>query len=592
MTNDALHACAFCPKAFPASRDLRRHILVHTGERPYKCDQCDRRFARRDNMRLHIRNVHYGERTWLKTHRKKKVVNLMHEANLQSPNDYNPNMPKYQCSQCEKMFYSQRSLNMHMTIHNRSTPLICGQCNKHFAHIGTLNLHLAAHVREKAQHYNCKLCPQRFHKQEHLQTHMLIHSGEVVTYPDGEMVTYPDREVVAHPDGEMVAQPDEEVASKPEGVVYTTPVTLKRRRQSHTGGKVFECDTCEKKFSDQRKLAIHVLIKTHSGKVPYECKQCGKSFNSVAGLKRHKTVMHKKENKSVYSERLNSKGNLRAHARTHSGSLMTHISRILNAHSGGVLEAHTGRNTKVRSERKSKSQRNVKALTPVQASSGEEMKELISGILKANTGRTLKSHIVGNARSNVRNVSGRIPGNFKRVTDTNGNFKAQANRNLKSHFAGNLKAKIGRSLPKPARGNLKSHFAGSMSAPTLPVQVEKLQISTNSKTPINGSIKIQNKKASGMAAEDNKFKCKKCTKSFSFAGLLKRHAKIHNQEPLTLNASVKSEAELTPVKTEVVDVVNKGEIQIECEHCGKHFSLQSYYDLHCKIMHRNLVKTA
>ncbi|XP_064644782.1 uncharacterized protein LOC135498436 [Lineus longissimus] len=50
--------CDTCPKTFLTSRDLRRHILTHTGEKPLKCELCDKRFARPDYLKLHARRMH------------------------------------------------------------------------------------------------------------------------------------------------------------------------------------------------------------------------------------------------------------------------------------------------------------------------------------------------------------------------------------------------------------------------------------------------------------------------------------------------------------------------------------------------------
>ena len=52
------HACEFCSKSFESRKDLRRHIRVHTGEKPFNCEICGRAFSRKGNMDVH-KLIHY-----------------------------------------------------------------------------------------------------------------------------------------------------------------------------------------------------------------------------------------------------------------------------------------------------------------------------------------------------------------------------------------------------------------------------------------------------------------------------------------------------------------------------------------------------
>lgn len=50
-----------CNMTFTRSEHLARHIRKHTGERPFECVHCSRKFSRLDNLRQHKQTVHAHE---------------------------------------------------------------------------------------------------------------------------------------------------------------------------------------------------------------------------------------------------------------------------------------------------------------------------------------------------------------------------------------------------------------------------------------------------------------------------------------------------------------------------------------------------
>lgn len=52
------HQCPSCSKAFVLGTDLKRHLLVHTGEKPFRCPHCPHRANRKGNMMVHVMNKH------------------------------------------------------------------------------------------------------------------------------------------------------------------------------------------------------------------------------------------------------------------------------------------------------------------------------------------------------------------------------------------------------------------------------------------------------------------------------------------------------------------------------------------------------
>ena len=68
------YKCEICPKQFNHKTDLRRHMCLHTGEKPYACDTCGKGFIRKDHMMKH-----------LETHKKKSNAhNIHHNVHLRA----------------------------------------------------------------------------------------------------------------------------------------------------------------------------------------------------------------------------------------------------------------------------------------------------------------------------------------------------------------------------------------------------------------------------------------------------------------------------------------------------------------------------
>uniref|UniRef100_A0A3P8WNG3 Zinc finger protein 708-like n=1 Tax=Cynoglossus semilaevis TaxID=244447 RepID=A0A3P8WNG3_CYNSE len=50
--------CHICGKDKKCRSQLDRHVIIHTGERPFACDLCPARFNRRGNLQQHLRRMH------------------------------------------------------------------------------------------------------------------------------------------------------------------------------------------------------------------------------------------------------------------------------------------------------------------------------------------------------------------------------------------------------------------------------------------------------------------------------------------------------------------------------------------------------
>ncbi|KDR15851.1 zinc finger protein 525-like isoform X1 [Zootermopsis nevadensis] len=143
-SKQTFHVCGECGRIFKKPSKLKSHFLVHTGEKPFKCEVCNRGFKSIYHLKTHCK-IHTGEKP-------------------------------YVCNICGKEFSQPRHLKTHMLIHTSEKPYSCKVCNKDFAQLGNLNKHSLIHTGEKP--HVCNVCNKQFSRLDNLKTHSLIHTGE------------------------------------------------------------------------------------------------------------------------------------------------------------------------------------------------------------------------------------------------------------------------------------------------------------------------------------------------------------------------------------------------------------------------------
>lgn len=166
-------------------------LFSSSGEKPFGCDICDRRFREFSDLKKH-RRVHSAEKHFkcMVCHRnppsatnstkcaaceKKEAAQRdeQHASEQIIHRDEN-NKKAYVCNHCDRIFGSSSNLKRHIMIHTGEKPFKCEICLRSFRELSTLKKHLVTHRNSKPICFVCaKTCSSLSELELHLHAHKL-----------------------------------------------------------------------------------------------------------------------------------------------------------------------------------------------------------------------------------------------------------------------------------------------------------------------------------------------------------------------------------------------------------------------------------
>ena len=322
--------CNVCHKQYASKRNLSRHFLAHTGERPHKCTHCGDTFRQIDTLRSHIfakhnegkrrhqcphcpesfpRPVTLQEHIWSshKCSNCEKVFptrDQLREHHKDSPCGELDGVNALRCDVCGKEFISKYGFEQHSLTHKFPNSRRCNTCGKRCLNQEMLDQHLKTQHHEK---YHCDICGLKFYHKSKYDRHVNngIHKPFHCTECDSTFAEEARLDLhkkvhddIVNDDGEhyfLCSLCDKKFEKKDAfekhlmRVHYNSRHPSDHKTNSHTE-KSFLCTVCDKKFRKMDQLRKHLTVHTDNkpgGGNVFQCPLCGRKLSCKKQLNEH-----------------------------------------------------------------------------------------------------------------------------------------------------------------------------------------------------------------------------------------------------------------------------------------------------------------